>query len=153
MARSKTPKRFYAPDIRYSSVQVTRLMNYIMCDGKKSTAMSILYKAFDIIQEKEGDPLEVLAKAVEYIKPQIEVRSKRVGGANLQIPTQVRPARQEQLWMRWLIQAAQNRSEKTMAEKFAYEVIAASKGEGNAVKRRRGSDKAADSHKAYSHLK
>ena len=153
MARSKTPKRFYAPDMKYGSLQVTRLMNYIMYDGKKSTATNIVYKAFSIIEAKEGEPLEVLEKAVEHIKPQVEVRSKRVGGANLQIPIPVRLARQEQLWMRWLIQAARDRNEKTMAERFAYEIIAASKGEGNAVKRRKNVHKAADSHKAYSHLK
>ncbi|MEM9737830.1 MAG: 30S ribosomal protein S7 [Bacteroidota bacterium] len=154
MARSKTPKRFYAPDSKYGSKKITRLINYIMQDGKKATAEKITYQAFDLIQDKEvRDPIEVLEEAIEHITPHVEVRARRVGGANLQIPIPVRLERKEQLWMRWLIQAAKARPERTMEQRLAYELIAASKGEGNAVKKRKNMHKSAESHKAYSHLK
>lgn len=154
MARAKTPKRYFVPDFKYQSIKVTRLINYVMEDGKKKVATRIVYDAFDLIEEREKkNPLEILEEAILEITPKVEVKSRRVGGANLQIPVEVRSDRQEQLWMRWLTVAAKERNEKTMSQRLAYEILAAAKGEGNAVKRKKNTHKSAESHKAYSHLK
>ncbi len=154
MARAQTPKRYFLPDFKYNSTKVTRLINYIMEAGKKKVATRIVYSAFELIAEKEKkNPLDLLEAAIHEITPKVEVKSRRVGGANLQIPIEVSPERQQQLWMRWLTQTAKKRSEKTMSQRLACEIMAAAKAEGNAVKRKKNAHKAAESHKAYAHLK
>jgi small subunit ribosomal protein S7 len=154
MARAKTPKRHLTPDTKYNSIEITRLINYIMQDGKKGLASRIVYRSLGLVKERsESDPLEIFEKAKEQVTPKVEVKARRVGGANLQIPVEVRQARQFQLFLRWLIQAAKSRREKTMDQRLANEILDAAKGEGNAVKRRLNMNKSAQSHKAYSHLR
>ncbi len=154
MARSKTPERYHPVDLKYGRLEVTLLINRIMKDGKKSKAQAILYKAFDLVEKSTNrNPIEILEEAIENIRPEVEVISKRYGGANFQVPVSVRPKRKEQLWMRWLIKAAKSRPENTMWERLGNELIVAAKGEGNAVKMRKGVYKSAESHKAYAHLR
>ena len=155
MARTKHKSRKIPLDPKYPDVMVTRLVNYVMKEGKKALARRIVYDSFEIIQkETEEDPLAVFLKAMQEIMPQVEVRSRRVGGANLQIPINVRPVRQKTLALRWLSGVARtSKGKKTIAESLAGEIIAASKGEGGAIKRKTTLYKSAQSHKAYSHLK
>ena len=133
---------------------VTRLVNSVMLDGKKGVAQKIVYGAFDIVQEKTGkDPLEAFEQAMENIMPALEVKARRVGGATYQVPTEVRPARRQTLGLRWLTDYARKRSEKTMRERLAGEIIDAVNGTGAAVKKREDTHKMAEANKAFAHFR
>ncbi len=147
-------KRDVLPDPIYGSKTVTRIINAIMLDGKKGTAQSILYGAFDRIKESTGnDPLEVFNSAMENIMPTVEVRSRRVGGQNLQVPVEVRPERRQTLGLRWLIKYSRLRNEKTMEEKLAKEIMDAANGAGASVKKREDTHKMAEANKAFAHYR
>ena len=150
--RGYIAKRDVLPDPIYNSKVVTKLINNIMLDGKKSVAQGIVYDAFDIIKEKEGkNPLEVFEAALENIMPQLEVRSRRVGGANYQVPVEVREARRYTLGLRWLTNYARLRNEKTMEERLAKEIMDAANGVGGAVKKREDTHRMAEANKAFAH--
>ena len=147
-------KRDVLPDPIYNSKVVTRTINSIMLDGKKGTAQSILYNAFDRVKEATGqDPLEVFNKALENIMPVLEVRSRRIGGQNYQVPTEVRPERRETLGLRWLIKYARLRNDKTMEEKLAKEIMDAANGLGGACKKREDTHKMAEANRAFAHYR
>ena len=147
-------KRDVLPDPIYNSKVVTRTINAIMLDGKKGTAQTILYSAFDIVKEQTGqDPLEVFTKALENISPVLEVKSRRIGGQNYQVPIEVRPERKQTLALRWLVKYSRLRSEKTMDEKLAKEIIDASNGLGGACKKREEVQKMAEANKAFAHYR
>ena len=138
----------------YNSKMVTKLINRIMIGGKKGTAQNILYDAFDIVKEKTGnDPMETFNKAYENIKPQLEIKSRRIGGGNYQVPVEVKEDRGQALALRWLVQYAKNRSGKGMAENLANEIIDAANGVGGAVKKREDTHKMAEANKAYAHYR
>ena len=152
--RGNVPKREVLPDPLYNSVLVTKLVNSIMLDGKKGVAQKIVYSAFDIIKEKSGkDPLEVYEQAMENIMPVLEVKARRVGGSNYQVPIEVRPERRTALGLRWLTAYARNRSEKTMKERLANEILDAVNGQGGAVKKKEDTHKMAEANKAFAHFK
>ena len=154
MRNQRAPERPVLPDPKYRSVVVSKFVNRLMLQGKKSTAYSLMYRALDIVEQKTGNSgLEVFEKALENVMPGVEVRSRRVGGSTFQIPTEVRPKRKSALGMKWLILFARKRGEKTMHERLANEIIAASKGEGNAVKRKDDTHRMADANKAFSHFR
>ncbi len=154
MRKRRAVKRDVLPDPIYNSKVVTRLINGLMIGGKKGTAEKILYGAFDIIKEKTGsEPIEVYEKALENIRPVIEVKSRRVGGSNLQVPVEVNDDRAQTLALRWLINYSRLRNGKTMAEKLAYEIIDASNGIGGAVKKREDTHKMAEANKAFAHYR
>lgn len=154
MRKRRAVKRDVLPDPLYSSKVVTKLMNRMMLDGKKGVAQTILYDAFEIIKEKTGkDPLEVFEKALENIKPALEVKSRRVGGANYQVPIEVRPERRQALGLRWLVNYARLRGGKTMAENLANEIIDAAGGTGAAVKKREDVHRMAEANKAFAHYR
>lgn len=147
-------QRKVLPDPIYNSTLVTRLINSVMLDGKKGVAQQIIYGAFDRVSKATGrDPLEVYKQALENIMPQLEVRSRRVGGANYQVPVEVREERKQTLALRWLVQYAKNRNGKGMAEKLADEIIDAANGTGGAVKKREDTHKMAEANKAYAHYR
>ncbi len=147
-------KRNVLPDPIYGSVLVTRAINAIMLDGKKGTAQSILYGAFDRVKETTGqDPLEVFNQAMENIMPTVEVKSRRIGGQNYQVPTEVKAERRETLGLRWLITYSRLRNEKTMEEKLAKEILDASNGQGAAVKKRDDTTRMAEANKAFAHYR
>ncbi len=142
------------PDPVYGNIVVSKLINSIMLDGKKSTAQKIVYGAFDQIKEKTGeDPLDVFNKAMENIMPQLEVKARRVGGANYQVPVEVRPARRQTLGLRWLTQYTRARGEKTMAERLAKELMDAANGTGASVKKKEDTHKMAEANKAFAHFR
>ena len=152
--RREVPKRDILPDPKYSNVEVAKFVNVIMTRGKKSIAEHIVYDAFDIIKSKSGkDPLEVFSQAVQNVKPMVEVKSRRVGGANYQVPVEVRPERRNALATRWIISYARQRSDHTFGEKFAAEIVAASRNEGGAVKKREDTHKMAEANKAFAHYR
>ena len=153
--RKSTPKKpIILPDPKFNEVQVTRFVNNLMWDGKKSTAFSIFYDAVELVEKKTSENgLEVFKKALENITPSVEVKSRRVGGANFQVPTEVRPDRKIALSMKWLIGYARKRGEKTMMERLAGEIIAASKNEGAAIKKKEDTHKMAEANKAFSHFR
>lgn len=154
MRKARAKKRPLLPDPKFNDTLVTRFVNNLMLDGKKSIAFSIFYDAIDIVSEKtEGNGLEVWKEALNNIMPHVEVRSRRVGGANFQIPMQVRPDRKITLGMKWLITYARGRNERSMAQKLAAEIIAASKEEGAAVKKRSEVHRMAEANKAFSHFR
>ena len=154
MRKSKPKKRILLPDPRFNDVLVTRFVNNMMYDGKKSTAYSIFYNAVDIVEKKTSESgLETWKKALNNVMPAVEVKSRRVGGANFQVPTEVRPERKIALGMKWLILYARRRGEKTMMEKLAGEIMSASKGEGAAVKKKEDTHKMAEANKAFSHFR
>ena len=155
MARKqKTPVRDVLVDPVFKSKIITKLINTIMLDGKKSVAESILYNSFEIIKTKTNkDPLAIFNLAMENISPQLEVRSRRVGGSNYQVPVEVSARRKQTLALRWLIQYARLRNEKTMEEKLANEIIDASNKMGGAVKKREDTHKMAESNKAFAHFR
>ncbi len=154
MRKSKPKKRILLPDPRFNDVMVTRFVNNMMQDGKKSTAYGIFYNAVDIVEKKTSESgLETWKKALNNVMPAVEVKSRRVGGANFQVPTEVRPERKIALGMKWLISYARRRGEKTMMEKLAGEIISASKGEGAAVKKKEDTHKMAEANKAFSHFR
>jgi small subunit ribosomal protein S7 len=142
------------PDPVYGNIVVSKLINSIMLDGKKSVAQKIVYGAFDQIKEETGEePLDVFNKAMENIMPQVEVKARRVGGANYQVPVEVRPARRQTLGIRWLTQYTRARGEKTMAERLAKELIDASNNTGASVKKREDTHKMAEANKAFAHFR
>ena len=152
--KGNVPKRDVLPDPVYGSKVVTKLINNLMIDGKKGKAQKIVYDAFDIIAEKTGeDALEVFNKAMDNIMPVLEVKARRVGGANYQVPIEVRPERRQTLGLRWLVVYARNRHEKTMAEKLAGEIMDAVAGNGGAFKKKEDMHKMAEANKAFAHYK
>jgi len=152
--RGNVPKRDVLPDPLYNSAMVTRLVNSIMLDGKKGVAQKVVYGAFDIIKEKTGkEPLDVFISALENIMPTLEVKARRVGGATYQVPIEVRPDRRQTLGLRWLVNYARSRNEKTMKERLAGEIMDASNSTGAAVKKREDTHKMADSNRAFSHYR
>ena len=155
MSRRKTAvKRTILPDARYDSQTVSKFVNVLMYQGKKSTAERIFYGAMDLVESRSGQPgVNVFKQALTNLKPVVEVKSRRVGGATYQVPVEVRPERRTALAMRWLISYSRDRNEKSMAEKLAAEVIAASKGEGNAVKKKEDTHRMADANKAFAHYR
>jgi len=155
MRRRKAEKRPVTPDICYNSELVARLINAVMERGKKSVAQGIVYDAMITINErkKDTDPLEVMQQALENVKPRLEVKSRRVGGANYQVPVEVRPARRMALSMRWLREAARKRSEKSMAQRLAGELLEAAEGRGAAMKKREEVHRMAEANKAFSHYR
>ena len=154
MRKRRAVKRDVLPDPIYKSKVVTKLINQIMQDGKKGTAQRILYDAFDMVAEKTGeDAMTVFEKAMNNIKPALEVKSRRVGGANYQVPVEVKPARAQALALRWLVNATRSRGGKTMAEKLANEIIDASNGTGAAVKKKEDTHRMAEANKAFAHYR
>ena len=152
--RGNVPKREVLPDPIYNSVLVTKLVNSIMLDGKKGVAQKVVYGAFGIIEEKTGkNGLEVFQEAMENIMPSLEVKSRRVGGATYQVPIEVRPERRQTLGLRWLTNYSRTRSEKTMKERLAAEIMDASNGTGSSVKKREDTHKMAEANKAFSHFR
>ncbi|HNT56345.1 MAG TPA: 30S ribosomal protein S7 [Syntrophales bacterium] len=152
--RREVTKREILPDPKFNSVQVARFINSLLRKGKKSTAEGIMYGAFDLIEQKtKENPLEVFEKAFDNVKPVIEVKSRRVGGATYQVPTEVPARRRNSLAIRWLINSAKSRSEKTMLEKLAGEFIDASHSRGAAVKKKEDTHKMAEANKAFSHYR
>ena len=152
--RGNVAKREVLADPIYNSKVVTRLVNYIMLDGKKGVAQEIVYDAFDIVKEKTGnDPLEMFEKAMENIMPNLECQTRRVGGANYQVPLEVSPARRETLGLRWLTAYSRARGEKTMSARLAAEIIDATNGVGGSVKKREDTHKMAEANKAFAHYR
>ena len=152
--RGNIAKREVLADPIYNSKVVTRLVNYIMLDGKKGVAQEIVYDAFNIVKEKAGnDPLEMFEKAMENIMPNLECKTRRVGGANYQVPLEVSPARRETLGLRWLTQYSRSRGEKTMSARLAAEIIDATNGVGGSVKKREDTHKMAEANKAFAHYR
>jgi small subunit ribosomal protein S7 len=152
--RKKAVKHTTLPDPKFGDVQVTKFVNNLMYDGKKSKSFDIFYDAIGMVAEKSGeDGLEVFRKALTNVTPQVEVRSRRVGGANFQIPQQVREERKHSLAMKWLIGYARSRNERSMAQKLANEILAASKEEGAAFKKKEEVHKMAEANKAFSHFR
>ncbi len=152
--RREVPVRSVIPDAKYQSALVSQFITSIMRDGKKSLAESILYNAFDIIEEKTKDsPLEIFEKAVDNVRPIIEVKSRRVGGSTYQVPTEIRPSRRTALGIRWIIGYARQRSEKSMAAKLAGEFMDAAGERGSSVKKREDTHKMADANKAFAHYR
>lgn len=150
--RRRVVKRELLPDPKYGSVLAAKFMNNLMSRGKKSVAEGIFYSALSAIAERTGqDELSVFQKALDNIKPVVEVRPRRVGGSTYQIPVDVPPSRRQALAMRWLIQFARERSERTMADRLAAEIVAASNGEGNAVRKKEDTHRMAESNRAFSH--
>ena len=154
MRKRRAVKRDVLPDPIYNSKVVTKVVNAIMLDGNKGTAQTILYKAFNIVKERTNeDPMDIFEKAMENIKPALEVKSRRVGGSNYQVPIEVSPARSQALAIRWLIKYARERGGKGMAENLASELIDASNGTGGAVKKREDTHRMAEANKAFAHYR
>ncbi len=154
MRKRKPKKRVLAPDPRFGDPVVTQFVNNLMWAGKKTTAFEFFYDAMDKIQEKTGEnPHEVWRKALDNAMPMVEVRSKRIGGANFQIPTEIRPERRVSIGMKWLVRYSRDRSGKGMAEKLSAELIAAAKGEGASVKRKEDTHRMAEANRAFASFK
>ncbi len=155
MSRRKSAvKRSVLPDARYDSQTVSKFINVLMYQGKKSTAERIFYGAMDVVEAKSQQPgVNVFKAALTNLKPVVEVKSRRVGGATYQVPVEVRPERRTALAMRWLISYSRDRNEKSMAEKLAAEVLAAAKGEGNAIKKKEDTHRMAEANKAFAHYR
>ncbi len=152
--RREVPKRKILPDPKYSDLMVGRFMNVIMRDGKKSTAEHIVYGAFEVIEKKtRNDPLAMFRRALDNIRPRVEVKSRRVGGATYQVPIEVRPERANSLAMRWLSSYARSRAGKSMHEKLADEIIDAANERGESVKKREDTHRMAEANKAFSHYR
>jgi small subunit ribosomal protein S7 len=154
MRKSKPKKRILLPDPKYKETLVTRFVNYLMYDGKKSVAYNIFYDACDLVEKRtKENGLEMWRKALNNIMPGVEVKSRRVGGATFQVPTEVRPDRKISLGIKWMILYSRKRGEKTMMERLAGEIIAAAKGEGAAVKKKDDTHRMAEANKAFSHFR
>ena len=152
--RRQSQKREIIPDAKFGDKQVAKFANILMAGGKKSTAEQILYGAFDIVESRyKQPPLEVFKKALDTVKPKVEVKSRRVGGATYQVPVEVRNERRVSLAMRWLVQYSRARGEKSMTERLAAELMEASQGRGNAVKKKEDTHKMADANKAFAHYR
>ena len=154
MRKSRAKNRYVLPDPKFKEDMVTRFVNNLMIDGKKSVAYTIFYKALDIVEQRtEENGLEVFKTALNNVMPAVEVKSRRVGGATFQVPTEVSPKRRIAVGMKWLIKYARSRNGKTMHDKLAAEIIAASKGEGAAVKKKEDTHRMAEANKAFSHFR
>ena len=154
MRKAKPKKRYILPDPKFKDTLVTKFVNYLMVDGKKSIAYGIFYDAVEIVEEKSGENgLEIWKKALNNIMPSVEVKSRRVGGATFQVPLEVRPDRKVTLGIKWMISFARTRGEKTMKERLAGEILAASKGEGAAIKKKDDTHRMAEANKAFSHFR
>ncbi|HLR00679.1 MAG TPA: 30S ribosomal protein S7 [Sphingobacterium sp.] len=154
MRKSTTKQRIILPDPKFNDTQVTRFVNHMMKDGKKSLSFKIFYGALELVEEKsEENGLETWKKALNNIMPSVEVKTRRVGGANFQVPMEVRADRKVTLGMKWMITFARKRGEKTMQEKLAGEILSASKGEGAAVKKKDDTHRMAEANKAFSHFR
>ena len=152
--KRKAPIRKIFPDPKYGSVIVSKFINSIMYDGKRSTAEKILYSALDRIKEKnKEDPVKVFNSAINNVRPNLEVRSRRVGGATYQVPVEVKPSRSQALALRWIMEATRKRKNKTMAEKLYFELLDASQNKGSAIKKREDTHKMAESNKAFAHFR
>lgn len=152
--RREVPKREILPDPKFGNVDLSKFMNVIMESGKKAVAERIIYGAFEQVEKKAGkDPLEVFLTALNNVKPMVEVKSRRVGGANYQVPVEVRPVRRMALAMRWLKESARKRSEKSMAQRLANELLEAAEGRGGAMKKRDEVHRMAEANKAFSHFR
>ncbi|SKC92729.1 30S ribosomal protein S7 [Maledivibacter halophilus] len=152
--KGNVPKREVLPDPIYGSKVVTKLINSVMLDGKKGTAQRIVYDAFEVVKEKTGkDPLEVFDEAMNNIMPVLEVKARRVGGANYQVPIEVRPARRQTLGLRWLVNYTRKRGERTMIEKLAKEIMDAANNTGASVKKKEDTHKMAEANKAFAHYR
>lgn len=154
MRKAKPKKRYILPDPKFGDTLITKFVNDLMVDGKKSLAYSVFYDAIEIVQKKTSeDGVEVWKKALNNVMPSVEVKSRRVGGATFQVPLEVRPERKISLGIKWLIKYARTRGEKTMTDKLAGEIVAASKGEGAAVKKKDDTHRMAEANKAFSHFR
>ena len=154
MRKSKPKKRYLLPDPKFQDTLVTKFVNYLMEQGKKSTAYGIFYDAIDIVEKKTSESgLEVWKRAMNNLMPSVEVKSRRVGGATFQVPVEIRPERKINLSIKWLIDFSRLRGEKTMMDKLASEIIAASKGEGAAIKKKDDTHRMAEANKAFSHFR
>jgi small subunit ribosomal protein S7 len=154
MRKAKPKSRILLPDPKYKETLVTRFVNYLMVDGKKSVAYGIFYDAVDLVEQRtKENGLETWKKALNNIMPSVEVKSRRVGGATFQVPTEVRPDRRVSLVIKWMISYSRKRGEKTMKDKLAGEIIAAAKGEGAAVKKKDDTHRMAEANKAFSHFR
>ncbi|MDA0955917.1 MAG: 30S ribosomal protein S7 [Proteobacteria bacterium] len=152
--RRVVAKREVLPDPKFGNKTLAKFMNHLMRDGKKSVAERVVYGALDRVQERGGrEPVDVFEKALEAIAPMVEVKSRRVGGATYQVPVEVRPARRQALAMRWLVEAARKRGEKSMIQRLAGEMLEASEGRGSAVKKREDTHRMAEANKAFSHYR
>ena len=154
MRKAKPKKRYLLPDPKFNDTLVTKFVNYLMEDGKKSIAYGIFYDAMDLVEKKTNESgLEVWRRAMSNVGPAVEVKSRRVGGSTFQVPIEVRPERKLTLSIKWLIDYARSRGEKTMTDKLAGEIIAASKGEGAAIKKKDDTHRMADANRAFSHFR
>ena len=152
--RREVPKRRIIPDPKYKDKLISKFTNTIMLSGKKAVAEGILYGALDVIQERfKEDPLEVFRKALDNVKPKLEVKSRRVGGATYQVPVEVRPERRQALAIRWIITAARGRNDKTMIDRLSGELMDAANNRGNAVKKREDTHRMAEANRAFSHYR
>ena len=152
--RREVPKREILPDPKFKSTEISKFVNVLMTAGKKAVAERIIYGALEQIQKKSGkDPVEVFNAAINSVKPMVEVKSRRVGGANYQVPVEVRPVRRQALAMRWLKESARKRGEKSMAARLANELLEAAEGRGGAVKKRDEVHRMAEANKAFSHFR
>jgi small subunit ribosomal protein S7 len=152
--RGHVPKRKVLPDPKYKSVRLTKLINQIMLDGKKGIAESIVYGALDIVKERTGrEPMEVFEEAIKNVMPVLEVKARRVGGANYQVPVEVRPERRQTLAIRWLTNYARQRGGKSMQEKLANEIIDAANNTGSSIKKKEDTHKMAEANKAFAHYR
>ncbi|MBC3784394.1 30S ribosomal protein S7 [Spirosoma utsteinense] len=154
MRKAKPPKRYVLPDPKYKEVLVTKFVNNLMYEGKKSLAYSIFYDALDVVAKRTSESgLDTWKKALNNVMPTVEVKSRRVGGATFQVPTEVRADRKVAVGMKWLIRYARSRGEKTMVDRLAAEIVAAAKGEGSAVKKKDDTHRMAEANKAFSHFR
>ena len=154
MRKRRAEKRYIKPDPQYNDLLVAKFVNYVMMDGKKSTSRNVVYESFDLIEKRtKKTALEIFKKAISNVQPMVEVRSRRVGGATYQVPMEVRPERRISLALRWIKKYARDRKDKTMAERLSAELIAASNGEGSAVKKKDEVHRMAEANKAFAHFK
>jgi small subunit ribosomal protein S7 len=151
--RREIPKRVILPDPKFGDLQLAKFINTVMKDGKKSIAEKIVYGALDTIEAKKGNGVDTLKSALENVRPSVEVKSRRVGGATYQVPVEVRASRQDALAMRWLVEASRKRGEKSMAKKLAGELMEAAEKRGSAVKKREDVHKMAEANKAFAHFR
>jgi len=152
--KNKAPKRIFYPDAKYQSLVLSKFINFVMYDGKKATAERIIYNALDKIKEKtKDDPIKIFNDAINNIRPNLEVRSRRVGGATYQVPQEVKTQRSQTLALRWLLEATRKRKNKTMSDKLFNELLDASQKKGSAIKKREDTHKMAESNKAFAHYR
>jgi len=154
MRKKKAPKRYVQPDPKFGDVMITQFVNRLMYEGKKSVAYGVFYGALELLGERtKENGLDIWKKAIQNVGPSVEVKTRRIGGANFQIPTEVRGERKVSVAMKWLIQYSRDRNGKSMSDKLASEIVAASKGEGGAFKKKEDTHKMAEANKAFAHFK